>query len=208
MDAYLNRNLNARVEAAREQAEQALEAIMRTNAAVGRLASGVTLTMFQNALMELFQKEFLAAQQFIYNLTGDHGDELPNRLLIFGQDVVDRLLAIDAERVDRLGIQGDIIPAHKNRLSRELTSRRMGMAEDFKHGMLGSERLKKEPTVSIHQSNSPGAVQQVGVGDNFSQQAFNANHRELVAAIERALASNELADADDQEKRQQFVDTV
>ncbi|MHC2273531.1 hypothetical protein ACVME8_000142 [Bradyrhizobium diazoefficiens] len=46
------------------------------------------------------------------------------------------------------------------------------------------------------------------MGDNFSQQAFNANHRELVAAIERALASSELADASDAEKKQQFVDTV
>jgi hypothetical protein len=40
------------------------------------------------------------------------------------------------------------------------------------------------------QTNSPGAVQQVGVG-NFSQTAFVQNHQPLIAAIDAALVSAE-----------------
>jgi hypothetical protein len=55
--------------------------------------------------------------------------------------------------------------------------------------MIGSQRLKKDPVVSIvsNQTNSPGAVQQIGVGD-FSQKAFVENHQPLVDAINKALA--------------------
>ena len=58
--------------------------------------------------------------------------------------------------------------------------------------MKGSERLKKDPAVSIvsNQTNSPGAVQPIGVGD-FSQEAFVQNHQPLVDAINKALTSPE-----------------
>jgi hypothetical protein len=52
--------------------------------------------------------------------------------------------------------------------------------------------MKKDPIIGIinTQSNSPGAIQQVGVGE-FSQSAFVQHHQQLVAAIDRALASPE-----------------
>ncbi len=64
--------------------------------------------------------------------------------------------------------------------------------DDFLHGMMGSERLKKDPVVSIvaNQTGSPGAVQQIGVGD-FSQKALVENHQLLVEAVNRALVSPE-----------------
>src|SRR5438128_2390401 len=53
---------------------------------------------------------------------------------------------------------------------------------------------KNDPVVTIvaNQSESPGAVQQIGVGQ-FSQHAFVANNRPLIAAIDDALASQEFA---------------
>jgi hypothetical protein len=68
------------------------------------------------------------------------------------------------------------------------------LTDDFAHGMKGSERLKKDPVVSIvaNQTGSPGAVQQIGVGD-FSQSAFVENHQQLIDAITKALASPEFA---------------
>jgi hypothetical protein len=57
---------------------------------------------------------------------------------------------------------------------------RYRILDDFKNGMLGSERLKKDSVESIiySQTNSPGAVQQVSVS-NFSQQAYVQQQRSL-----------------------------
>jgi hypothetical protein len=75
-----------------------------------------------------------------------------------------------------------------------MREKRDWLLDDFQHGMMGSERLKKDPVVSIvsNQTNSPGSVQQIGVGD-FSQNAFVQNHQPLVDAINKALASSEYA---------------
>jgi hypothetical protein len=58
--------------------------------------------------------------------------------------------------------------------------------------MVGNERMKKDPVVSIinSQSNSPGAIQQVGVGE-FSQDGFIHHHDQLIAAVDKALGSPE-----------------
>jgi hypothetical protein len=65
------------------------------------------------------------------------------------------------------------------------------LLDDFKHGMMGSQKMKKDSTINIVQNNSPGAVQQIG--SNFNQSAFNQNHQSLVHAIDQALASSEFA---------------
>jgi hypothetical protein len=68
--------------------------------------------------------------------------------------------------------------------------------------------LKKDPLVNVinTQTNSPGAIQQVGIGDNFSQTAFNQNHHELVTAIDRALLSGEFAQLK-KDQKEAFSDT-
>jgi hypothetical protein len=68
------------------------------------------------------------------------------------------------------------------------------LTDDFANGMQGSQRLKRDPVVSIvaNQTGSPGAVQQIGVGE-FSQKAFADNHQQLVDAISKALQSPEFA---------------
>jgi hypothetical protein len=58
-----------------------------------------------------------------------------------------------------------------------------------------------------NQTNSPGAIQQVGIGDNFSQSAFTQNHHELVTAIDRALASTEFTQLN-QDQKDAFSDTA
>jgi len=72
--------------------------------------------------------------------------------------------------------------------------------------MMGNERIRKDPVVSIinTQSNSPGAVQQVGVGE-FSQSAIINHHQQLVQAIDRALASPEFQRLE-QSQREGFRD--
>jgi hypothetical protein len=82
------------------------------------------------------------------------------------------------ERSNRLGIHGTVVPNQLAALQHALEDIRRHLTDDFEHGMLGNERLKKDPVVSVikNQTNSPGAFQQVGIGDNFSQAAFAQNH--------------------------------
>ncbi len=72
--------------------------------------------------------------------------------------------------------------------------------------MQGSERLKKDPIVTavINQSNSPGAVAQVGAG-TFSQTAFTQQQNQLIQAIDRTMNSPEFA-ALNLEQQQDFRD--
>jgi hypothetical protein len=51
------------------------------------------------------------------------------------------------------------------------------------------------------------AIQQVGIGDNFSQSAFTQNHHELVTVIDRALASTEFTQLN-QDQKDAFSDTA
>lgn len=54
--------------------------------------------------------------------------------------------------------------------------------------------MKKDPVVNavINQSNSPGAVAQVGAG-TFSQAAFTQQQNQLIQAIDHAMNSPEFA---------------
>jgi hypothetical protein len=112
-----------------------------------------------------------------------------------------------SNRANRLGIHGSIVPNQLNVIHHGLIDKRARLTDDFKHGMRGSERLKKDPLVSVNQTNSPGAIQQVGIGDNFSQTAFNKNHQELINAIDRALASKEFTGLN-RDQQEVFGDTA
>ena len=113
------------------------------------------------------------------------------------------------DRSRRLGVDGTIIPNQLAVIQHGLFDRRNRLTDDFQHGMLGSQRLKRDPLVSVinTQSNSPGAIQQVGIGDNFSQSAFTNTHHQLLQAIDRALNSQEFNSLNP-EQRAAFSDTA
>ncbi|GGI23829.1 hypothetical protein [Bradyrhizobium guangdongense] len=112
------------------------------------------------------------------------------------------------EKADRLGL-GAVTANHIHKVRTKLDRLKEQAMADFSHGMQGSERLKKDPVVSVinHQTNSPGAIQQVGIGDIFSQTAFTQNHNELAATIDRALVSQEFAQLSPEQK-EAFSDTA
>ncbi|MGY8665406.1 hypothetical protein Q3C01_24000 [Bradyrhizobium sp. UFLA05-109] len=85
----------------------------------------------------------------------------------------------------RTGIAEATVARELNNIKVALLERRDRVLDDFVHGMTGDERMKKDAVVSIvnTQSNSQGAVQQVGVGE-FSQSAIINRHQQLVAAID------------------------
>ena len=188
---YFERALSQRAIAVRGECATALDGIMRRHAAAGRLASGATLKAFTDDTAGVFKAAYLEAQRFTFELAGSN--EEADRLSRFASEMIDVLMAEVTERSNRTGIQGTVVPNQLAALRHLLEDLRKGLADDYRHGMQGSERLKKDSMVSVinNQTNSPGAIQQVGIGDNFSQQAFAQTHQELVNAIDRALASGE-----------------
>lgn len=54
-----------------------------------------------------------------------------------------------------------------NELQEQWRDEKLRVVDDYRHGMLGDAPLKKDPFVSVTSNivNSPGAVQQSGIGN-------------------------------------------
>jgi len=205
---YLKRGLTARAADIRETINERLEAIMRKSAAAGILASGNTLKMFTDECTTSFEAAFADAIKFSYSVTGSHDAKQVDQLRLCGSEMIAAIMPAVTDRSNRLGISGStVIDGQLVVIRRKLEALHARMTDDFEHGMQGSERLRKDPLVSVIQNNSPGAVQQVGIGDQFSQAAFVQNHHALINAIDRALASAEFA-ALSPEQKEAFGDTA
>ncbi len=203
---YLTRHLAARVGDLRELIGRRLEVIMRQNAAAGRLASGVSLQMFADEAISTLQQAYADALQFAFSATGGHEKDTVDKLNLCGSEMIAAIMELATERANRLGIAGPIVPQHLDVIRHKLEDKHKRLTDDFAHGIQGSERLKRDPLVNVVNNNSPGTIQQVGIGD-FSQSAFLQNNTELVNAIEQALASEEFK-ALDADTQATFLDTA
>jgi hypothetical protein len=203
---YLGRNLNRRKNDAAVAIELAIETVMRTNSAAGRLASGSSLISIKQEVHRVFQEQFDDAVKFAFNLMGTNNADVVNVLTYFAGSI--EKIIMDKVRTScvHLGLSGADVAPHVMNMQLSLEGLKERLVDDFSHGMSGSSKLEKDPVVSIvsHQTNSPGAVQQIGVG-NFSQTAFAQQHQQLVEAIDRALQSQEF-DALDAHSKEGFKD--
>jgi hypothetical protein len=193
--AYVGRNLNARTIKAVEDFQKEVSRILSEATMAGALHSSRTFIRFWEAGVEILEREINSAIQFAYNHTGQHTGEVYDQVAYCSSQMVERILQAVRTRAgmnDRAfgGGYGEIV----DRMQAAMREKREWLLDDFKHGMMGSKRLKKDPVVSIvsNQTNSPGAVQQIGVGE-FSQSAFVQNHQPLVDAVNKALASPDFA---------------
>ena len=193
--AYVGRNLNARTIKAVEDFQREVSRIMSEATLAGALHGSRTFIRFWEAGVEILEREMNSAIKFVYNHTGEHIGEVYDQVAYCSNQMLERIVQEVRTRAaanDRAfgGGYAEIV----DRMLTAMRDKRGQLLDDFKHGMMGSDRLKKDPVVSIvsNQTNSPGAVQQIGVGD-FSQSAFVQNHQPLVDAINKALASPEYA---------------
>jgi hypothetical protein len=186
---YLDRSLDRRVDELAKTVEAAVDAVMRKHAATGRLASGATIMAFKDEAMRGLAEEFRKAAQFTYNLLGNTGSPACVAMDVFSQKAEFMIVHVLEKYAPRTGLAPVDIDPHIVRIGEELKTKSLHLLDDFSQGMLGDEKLKKEPNVSIvnTQTNSPGAVQQVGSG-NFSQTAFTQQHQTLISTIDTALA--------------------
>jgi hypothetical protein len=184
---YLGGNLNSRTQKATQDFAVEMSKIVSRAAAAGALGGSRTYLQFVDLGLAIVERELNNAIQFAFNLTGEHDGEVYNQVQHCATQMVSNIMQLARERASHDGGTGSEIV---NKMDATLQKRKDELLDDFKHGMMGSEKLKKDPVISVVQSHSPGAVQQVGVGD-FSQSAFVQNNRPLVEAIDMALTSAE-----------------
>src|SRR6476659_10494245 len=96
--------------------------------------------------------------QFVYNLTETTDGEAANQLEYCLGRMADMIANDVDEGISRLGIPGGIGAIQANKAREKLNERKIQLIDDFRHGMMGSGRLKKDPLVNVinTQTNSPG----------------------------------------------------
>jgi hypothetical protein len=203
--AYLGRSLDNRLPDVHEAVSREVNALQSKHAASGRLQSGATLIGFEEIVTNLLKSTVADASKFTFEFTGGHEADALAYLKNFAGRVQQILMAEISEKADRLNL-GAVTAQHLEKVRGKLDRFREQALDDFLHGMQGSERLKRDAVVNavINQSNSPGAVAQVGAG-TFSQSAFTQQQHQLIEAIDQALNSPEFA-ALNPEQQQGFRD--
>jgi hypothetical protein len=183
---YLGRQLNDRSQKVGEAFGAEVAQILGKASVSGTANNSRTYLQFSKAGMEILEREVNDAIQFAYNYTGEHDGPVFEQVSYCATQMVEKIIMMARSRNSSVG--ADII----NKMDVTLRERKDALLDSFRHGMIGSQKLKKDPVVSIvsNQTNSPGAIQQVGVGD-FSQKAFVQNHQPLIDAVNKALASLE-----------------
>jgi hypothetical protein len=188
--AYLGRSLDGRLHDVQESMVRQVKALQNTHAAAGRLQSGATLIAFERIAVDCLKSSIGEASKFAFELTS--GDEpAVGYLRSFAERVQQIVLDEITEKASRLGL-GQVTTNHLEAVKTKLDRIKDGLLDDFANGMHGSERLKKDPVVNavINQTNSPGAVAQVGAG-SFSQTAFTQHHNQLIETIDQVMRSPE-----------------
>ena len=199
--AYLGRALDNRLPDVHEAVSRQVNALQSKHAAAGRLQSGATLIAFEEIARSLLKSSIEDASKFTFEFTGGHEPEALAYLKNFADRVQQIVMSEISEKADRLAL-GAVTAIHLDKVRAKLDRFREQALEDFSHGMQGSERLKRDPVINavINQSNSPGAVAQVGAG-TFSQSAFTRLQHQLIQAIDQALNSPEFAALNLEEKQ-------
>lgn len=204
---YVKRALDRLVEKARENASAGINRIHRENSAVGRLESGVTLTQSNEAMLALMKTSINEGISLVFN---SFEKVTPEGIDLLRQFTVSLETVMAAPVWQWAKVSDEPI---KLKMAKELDVRLAEISaaaiDDFEHGMRGGSRLKKDPSVSIvnNMVNSPGAVQQAGIGDGFSQTAFTDQSTNLVRAIDELLASAEFQKLD-QEQQDEISDVA
>ncbi|QQN61383.1 hypothetical protein JIR23_17100 [Bradyrhizobium diazoefficiens] len=176
---YLSRQLDERALKAAEEFEIEVANLL-SSAGVNGVNSSRTYLRFSAAGADVAERGVKDAIQFAYNYTGEHNGEVFNQVSYCAKQMVDKIVGIARSRNSPVGT--DII----NKMEVGLHERNEIILDNFRHGMIGSAKLKNDGVINIVQSNSPGAVLQVGSG-NFNKSAYNKTQGSLVQEIDRAL---------------------
>ncbi|MHC2842851.1 hypothetical protein [Bradyrhizobium diazoefficiens] len=157
--AYLERSLKQRAYDAAIKADKALEAVMRQNAAHGRLASGNSLSSFRSEALRIFEEEFASASKFACAAMERIDSHSAAAVTVFAERVAEMIHEKVVLCGRRIGVDDKTVDRQLGVIKDALQEKRLRVVDDFLHGMTGDERLKKDPVVSIVNSqtnNLPG----------------------------------------------------
>jgi hypothetical protein len=189
---YLERGLSRRVDAAYASFVSESKSMMAQLASKGMAGSGLALIRFGEISVSQLSRWFSDAAQFTFTVTGTHDTSVLKYLDAASLRLSEKIMSYVQEHLKNTGLPDNIVSRHTDAIAVALSNRKIELLDDFEHGMQGSEKLKKDPLVSLvaNQTNSPGAVQQVGTG-TFSQTAWVQNCAPLFQAIDEAIRSEE-----------------
>jgi hypothetical protein len=199
---YVKRALARIAEDTRVHAANAISTIHRRNNAAGRLDSGNTLIESNEEMLALMKATMRQGAELVFNAFEQVTTEGVMLLTDFSQSLMAVVSAPVIEWADagRTGPSGQTKLQMAHELEKRLVMAAHAALDDFSHGMQGNVRLRKEPLVNNiinnTMTNSPGAVQQAGVG-TFSQSAFIQQTANLVKALDAFLASEEFQKLDE-----------
>ncbi len=187
---YLKRNLRRRVERAYPAFVRSIEAMMAEHAGKGMLASGATVSRFEEISTEALRSWYGDAAVFTYSLTDQHGPEVSEHLNDEARNLIASICIFVRERGMNTGLTPEVFNKQADHFHSLLNRISAEQLDDFEHGILGNTRMKKDPliTMTANQTNSPGSVQQLGVG---STQTVNVGYQSLVSAIDSIVGSEE-----------------
>lgn len=187
---YLTRNLSRRVQASYSLFGREIDKMMAHHADKGVLGSGATLRRFEEIAADTLKAWYAEASIFVYSLTGAHDTSSSQHLRDAARDLIASICIYTRERGKNTGLQTNMIEDRVGSIQALLNRVSDEQFDDFTHGMLGNSKMKKDPLVSLTatQTNSPGAIQQVGID---SHQSATVNYHSLVHAIDSIVASEE-----------------
>ena len=196
---YLKRNLTRRVQDEYSHIVRDVEGMMALHASKGMLGSGATLRRFEEIAVEGLKRWYADAAIFVFSLTDQHDPLTAEYLGTAARDLVAAICIFTRERGRNTGLQPDAVEKQAARIKALLGQISDEQLDDFTHGILGNTKMKKDPLVTLtaNQTNSPGAIQQVGLG---SQQSAIVNYQNLINAIDSIVRSSEYASLSNEQK--------
>jgi hypothetical protein len=174
----------------------------------GMLQSGNTIVAVSKAVQESFRATLHLLCRFGFEASGKVTPETADLLDSIASSLACEHLAMLEQLQEAATLPERTFTRVIDECRDQLFETRSALIDDFKHGMHEGKQVTKEPFVSFssHITNSPGAVQQTGVG-TLTQTVSEQTFAPLLGTVEAMLRSPEVAALGD-EKRQALVDTA
>jgi hypothetical protein len=107
------------------------------------LASGNTLKEFESIVLRAYETTFIDAASFAFNFTERNDEEVARPLEFFAGKLRDATLGLLKTMGLRTGAPEHIVADQLFKYEQALEARKMRLMDDFRHGMMGSARLKR-----------------------------------------------------------------
>ena len=191
---YFERASNRRVASTHEAALKELDVELARAAAKGLIGSSFLLGRFNEVLLARYRSDLPQFGNFLFEAVGDNTPQMVDLLRLHATKLSADLLLLHGEYRQRSGVPGPLPQQMGDKLQNRMVEFGEATVDDFLNGIIGGTRLRKDPLVNIVStiSNSPGAVQQSGIGhltQSVNQQQFD----QLLEAIEALRSSAAVA---------------